>query len=272
MGSSLGLLGGAGVLPGLMAREARALGWRVIAFALADPAPLTGVADRVVPCRVGELGPVLDALREEEIRHLVLAGRVWKDGLLRGMALDGPTRALLDQSADWTDSGLFRTATSVLATMGIELLDQRRFLARWLAPPGVLAGPGLTEAARGDVDVGLAAARDFAARGIGQTVVVRARTVAAVEALEGTDETIQRGLRLAGPGAVVVKAAGPAHDYRLDVPAVGPDTLARCAEGRAAVLAVEAGRVLIVEPEAVESEARRAGISVVGVQGRAGAD
>ena len=88
MGSSLGLLGGAGQLPGLMAREARTLGWRVVAFALADPTVLTGVADRVVPCRVGELGPVLDTLREEEIRHLVLAGRVWKDRLFRGMAFD----------------------------------------------------------------------------------------------------------------------------------------------------------------------------------------
>ncbi|HSE95682.1 MAG TPA: UDP-2,3-diacylglucosamine diphosphatase LpxI [Methylomirabilota bacterium] len=272
MGGSLGLLGGAGVLPGLMAREARALGWRVVAFALADPALLADVADRVVPCRVGELGPVLDTLREEEIHHLVLAGRVWKDGLFRGMRLDQPTRALLDQGPDWTDQGLFRTATALLTTMGIELLDQRRFLARWLAASGILAGPEPTESARADVAVGVATAQDLAARGIGQTVVVRARTVTAVEALEGTDETIGRGLRLAGPGAVVVKAAGPAHDYRLDVPAVGPDTLARCVEGRAAVLAVEAGRVLIVEPEAVEAEARRAGISVVGVPGRPGAD
>jgi DUF1009 family protein len=255
-----------------MAREARTLGWRVVAFALADPTVLTGVADRVVPCRVGELGPVLDTLREEEIRHLVLAGRVWKDRLFRGMAFDEPTRALLDQSADWTDRGLLGTATSLLTSMGIELLDQRRFLARWLARDGVLAGPALTESAREDVAVGLAAAQDLAARGIGQTVVVRARTVTAVEALEGTDEAIRRGLRLAGPGAVVVKAAGPAHDYRLDVPAIGPDTLARCVEGQAAVLAVESGGVLIVEPEAVASEARRAGISVVGVPGRTGPD
>jgi hypothetical protein len=255
-----------------MAREARALGWRVVAFALAEPALLAGVADRVVPCRVGELGPVLDTLREEEIRHLVLAGRVWKDGLFRGMSLDEPARALLDQSADWTDRGLFRTATALLATLGVELMDQRRFLGHWLAPAGTLAGPELTESTRADVAVGVATAQDLAARGIGQTVVVRARTVTAVEALEGTDEAIRRGLRLAGPGAVVVKAAGPDHDYRLDVPAVGPETLACCIEGRAAVVAVEAGRVVIVEPEAVAGEARRAGISVVGVPGRAGAD
>jgi hypothetical protein len=96
--------------------------------------------------------------------------------------------------------------------------------------------------------------------------------VAAVEAMEGTDEAIRRGLALAGRGAVVVKGSAPGHDYRLDVPTVGPDTVVCCAAGGAAVLAVEAERVLLLERGRVEGEAARAGISIVGVAERPGVD
>ena len=270
MVGALGLVGGAGALPGLMAREARRAGWRVIAFALDDPAALGDLADVVVPCRPGEVGPVLEALTREGIRHVVLAGRVWKDGLFHGAALDERARALLSRSPDWTDEGLLRTATSALEAMGIELLDQRRFLAPWLAPSGHIAGPLADARVMGDVERGLAVARRLAEEGIGQTIVMRAGAVVAVEAMEGTDETVRRGLSLAGGGAVVVKATGPAHDYRFDVPAVGRATLTLCIEGEAAVLAVEAGRVLLVDREAVQAEAERAGVSVVGVAGNPG--
>lgn len=265
MAASLGLVAGAGALPALMAREARRAGWRVVAFALADPGELAGVVDRVVPCRVGEAGPIFDVLAGEGIRHVVLAGRVRKDGLFLGAALDATAQALVERSPDWTDEGLLRTTSVALQALGIEILDQRRFLEPWLAPAGPAAGPPPAEAARADIARGLAVARDLARHGIGQSVVVRAGTVVAVEAMEGTDETIRRGLALAGPGAVVVKATGPTHDYRFDVPAAGAATLALCAAGRAAALALEAGRVLLLDREVIMTEAQRLGISIVGV-------
>jgi DUF1009 family protein len=262
---SLGLVSGAGSLPALMAREARRAGWRVVAFALADPGPLAEHADRVVACRLGDFGPILAALDAERIQHVVLAGRVHKEGLFHGAPMDETARALVAASADWSDEALLRTATATLAAMGIEVLDQRRFLAPWLAAAGPAAGPAPPDAVRADVACGLAVARDLARHGVGQTVVVRAGSVAAVEAMEGTDETIRRGLALAGPGAVVVKATGPAHDYRFDVPAVGAATLRLAADGGAVALAVEAGRVLLLDREVLAAEAARRGISVVGV-------
>jgi DUF1009 family protein len=262
----LGLVGGAGQLPGMIAREARRGGWRVVVFALDDPGPLATLADRVVPCRLGDVDTLLRVLGEEGIRHVALSGRVWKDGLLRGdLALGETARLLLRRSPDLSDEALLRTAQQVLESLGIELLDPRRFLGPWLAPAGRLAGPPLPAAAIADVARGLALARELASRGVGQTVVIRSGSVAAVEAMEGTDVAIRRGLELAGPGGVVVKAAGPEHDYRFDVPAIGRDTLAACAAGRAAVLAVEAGGVLLVDREAIDELAGRAGISVVGV-------
>jgi hypothetical protein len=124
----------------------------------------------------------------------------------------------------------------------------------------------------GDIARGLELARDMAERGVGQTVVLRAGSVAAVEAMEGTDEAVRRGLALAGRGAVVAKSPGVAHDYRLDVPTVGPDTVERCTAGGAAVLAMAAGRVLLLDRERVEREAARAGMSVVGVAEPSGVD
>ena len=270
MARTLGLVGGAGVLPALMAREARAAGWRVVAFSLADPEELATAADRVVPLRLGDVGPVLETLQAEAIRHVVLAGRVTKAGLFQGMELDGAARTLVDRAADWTDDGLLRTATSALEAMGIELLDQRCFLSPWLAAEGHLAGPTAESSAFADARKGIETARELARFGIGQTVVVKAGTVVAVEALEGTDETIGRGLRLAGPGATVVKAPAPAHDYRFDVPTVGPETVARCAAGQARLLAVEAGRVLVVDRATVATEAGRARLSVIGLGGTSG--
>jgi len=272
MAGALGLVGGAGTLPALMAREARRAGWRVIAFALAAPEPLVPHADRVVPCRLGDVGPILQVLSEEGIGHVVLAGRVRKDVLFQGAPLDSAARELLSQAENWSDESLLNTAVQGLASMGIEVLDQRRFLAPWLVCQGLVAGPPVRSDLEADVARGLALAREMAGRGVGQTVVLRAGSVAAVEAMEGTDEAVRRGLALAGRGGVVVKASGPAHDYRLDVPTVGPDTVDRCAAGGAAVLALEAGRVLLLERERVETEAARVGMSIVGVAAEPGVD
>jgi hypothetical protein len=269
MGGVLGVVGGDGVLPALVVQEARRAGWRVVALALGDPDPLTAHADRVVPCRLGDAGPVVGVLAEEGIRHVVFAGRVRKDLLFRGAPLDGEATRVLSRARDWSDEGLLRAASEALAALGIELLDQRRFLAPWLLPAGLVAGAPPAAAVREDIARGLVLAREMARRGVGQTVVVRAGSVAAVEAMEGTDEAIRRGLGLAGPGAVVVKAAGPTHDYRFDVPTVGPDTLALCVAGGAAALAAEAERVVLLDRPRMQADAERAGISVVGVEGSA---
>jgi DUF1009 family protein len=102
---------------------------------------------------------------------------------------------------------------------------------------------------------------------IGQCVVVKNRTVLAVEAIEGTDEAIRRGGRLGHGGAVVVKMAKPQQDLRFDIPAVGPTTIASMQEVGATVLAVEAGKTLMLDKADLLEHARKAGIAVVGITG-----
>lgn len=264
-GAPLGLVSGGGILPALVAREARREGWRVIAFALPEAPELASEVDRVVPTRLGDVALILAEVGAEGIRHLVLAGRFGKEALFQGVRVDAEARRLLEGARDWGDAALFAAAAGELGRRGIELLDQRRFLAPWLAPQGVLTPTAPTGAQWRDVRFGLTVAGDLARLGVGQTVVVRAGTVLAAEALEGTDEAIRRGTRLGGPGAVVVKVSRPDHDYRFDVPTVGPSTLGALAAGQGAVLAVQAGRVLLLERETMLAEAVRGGIALVGV-------
>ena len=273
MAEALGLVGGAGALPVLMAREARRAGWRVVAFALADAEPLVPHADRVVPVQLGDVGPILTVLGEEGIRHVVLSGRVRKDVLFQGAPLDSAARQLRVEGRGLDGRGSARRG-------GARARGDGHRGPRPATVPGALAGGGRADSrpagpsgARGRrARGGFELARDLAERGIGQTVVLRSGSVAAVEAMEGTDETVRRGLALAGRGAVVVKATAPAHDYRLDVPTVGPDTVDCCTAGGAAVLALQAGRVLLLERERVAAEAARTGMSVVGVPERPGVD
>jgi DUF1009 family protein len=171
----------------------------------------------------------------------------------------------LARGGKFTDASLGQATLELLEAAGVQILDQRTFLGSLLASAGTLTELAPTDAQWEDIAAGLRLARQCAAFGVGQTVIVRDGAVAAVEALEGTDETIRRGCRLGGPGAVVVKAVSPQHDYRFDIPTVGEETIAAMASGKAAVLAVESGKILCLGREAVVGQANRQGISIVGV-------
>jgi DUF1009 family protein len=134
-----------------------------------------------------------------------------------------------------------------------------------LAPKGLLAGPKLKAGEERDVELGAQVALSLGRADVGQTVVVKDGAVVAVEAVEGTDEAIRRGGRLGGKGAVVVKRVKPGQDLRFDLPAAGPVTLEVMREVSARVLAVEAGRTVLLEAEKLFRLADRLGISVVGM-------
>lgn len=260
---------GAGALPALVAERARRQGWRLVAFAFDGAPDLGGRAEQVWPAQLTDLGAVLARLREAAVEAVVLCGRFSMPAVLRTPteAADPVARALEARAGSRVDARLAGAVIGTLATLGIEVLDQRRFLGDLLARPGRLAGREPTEPEWRDVRRGLEVARLAAEARVGQTVVVCRGAVTAVEAVEGTTEAIRRGTALAGPGAVIVKAVARDHDYRFDTPLVGPDTVAAAAAGSAAVLAVEAGRVAVFEPEATARAAERAGLSLVGVDG-----
>ena len=262
---------GAGELPALMARQARRQGWRVVVFAFAPP-PADTIADaaRVIPARISEMGPVIAALQEEKVAGVLFSGKFWMGDLLRADDVDDAHRRMATRAGSLLDGNVKSVLLATLAGMGIELLDQRPFLGDGLPAARVLGRRTPSETEWADVRRGLTVARAMAALSIGQTVVVRRGAVSAVEAIEGTTEAVRRGTALSGPGAVVVKTVAADHDFRFDVPTIGPETLEAAAAGGATVVALEAERVFVLDCEATTRRADAAGIALVSTRAAGG--
>jgi len=254
---------GAGTLPARMAAEARRQGWRVIAFAFGHADGVGAHAHRVVPSRIAEMAPVVTTLAAEGVADVVFSGKFWIGDLLRADAVDDVHAGMAARAGALLDVNIVAAIEATLAGLGATLLDQRPFLGDWLAPAGCWTERRPTDEEWADVRRGLETARLTADAGIGQTVVVRRGAVSAVEAIEGTTEAIRRGIALSGRGAVIVKATARAHDFRFDVPAIGVDTVEAAAAGGAAVIALEADRVLVVERETTVRRADAAGVALV---------
>ena len=262
---TLGLIGGAGTLPALMATDARRQGWRVVAFAFAEAPGLEGTAHAVVPCRLTDLAPVIARLQAERVSAAVLSGKFWMEDLLKAGPTDAAHDAMAARTHSLTDTAIADAIATTLVGLGITLLDQRPFLGAALDGARSWSTRVPTEVEWDDIRHGLRVARTLAAAGVGQTVVIRRGAIAAAEAIEGTTEAIRRGTALSGPGAVVVKATSADHDFRFDVPGIGPDTIAAAAAGQAAVVAIEAGRVFVVDRALTVEAANTAGIALLGV-------
>jgi len=258
-------MAGAGVLPGRAAAEAVRQGWRVVAFPFEDAPALDEHCEAVIPSRIENIQAVLEALTARRVSAAVFVGKFWKDRVF------AQKRAGADEAAErlgiggLSDGALGEMVVATLGALGVEVLDQRRFLSRFMATGGALSARGATDAERTEILEGLNLARTLARHGIGQTVVRSLGVTVAVEAIEGTDETIRRGTRLAGPGAVVVKAVAPAQDYRFDMPTVGPTTIEAMAEGGATALGIEDGKLLLVDHEKIIRLADAAGIALVSI-------
>jgi DUF1009 family protein len=154
-----------------------------------------------------------------------------------------------------------------LAANGIELQESTLFMGPFLAPEGPLTLRRPTPDEEADVAFGLGMAKVVAEHDIGQSVAVRDRSVVAVEAIEGTDACIRRAGELTGGGFVLVKVSRRGHDMRFDVPVVGEKTIAALAEAGGRVLAVEAGKTLILRRDEVVARAEAAGIAITGIRG-----
>ena len=266
-GKVLGLIAGSGGLPFAVATGAKVGGFRLIVFALKGLADegLADMADEYQPVEVGKLGKLITAIKKTGVQQVVLAGKVSKT-LLYKMNVIPDVRAVkfLFSLKDRKDDTIMAAFLGELETEGVKVVETTAFTQSLLAPSGCLTSRTPTKGELKDIHFGAGVAREIGRLDIGQTVVVKHRAVMAIEAIEGTDEAIKRGGALAKSGAVVVKTAKPNQDLRFDVPVVGMDTLKSMQAAGASVLAIEAGRVIVVEREKVVSMADSIGISVMG--------
>lgn len=262
----LGLIAGNNAYPLILAREARAAGVKQIAAAAftgeTDPG-LAALVDDIEWMRVGQLGRMIAYLKSKGVREAVMAGQIHPSNLFN-LRPDLKALMLLGKLRTRNAETIFGAIADELAKAGVTLLEATVYMDKYLAGPGVIAGGKLSRREEEDVRFGLGIARQVSALDIGQTVLVKHGTVLAVEAFEGTNEAIKRGGALGRKDAVMVKVSKPRQDLRFDVPVIGMQTLEAAAEARVRVLAVEAGKTLLLDRDAMKLEAQRRGITIAG--------
>jgi DUF1009 family protein len=265
MSGKIGLIAGKGQFPLLLARAAREQGLSVAAVAhIGETEPaLEPLVDECHWVYVGQLGRLIRAFQKAGVRQAVMAGGITRRRLFRDFRPDLKALNLIRKVGTGHDDRILRAVADELGRAGITVVSPLLFLPKLLAAPGVLTRNRPTSLEQQDITFGFGIAKALGQLDLGQCVVVRRGVVTALETIEGTDETIRRGGRLAGKGAVVIKVSKPGQDLRFDLPAVGRDTITVMQEVKARVLAIEAGKTLIFDREEMLAQADAAGIAVV---------
>ena len=261
---TLGIIAGNGGYPTALADAARKAGvTKIVAAAFTnetDPM-ISEHVDLVEWLRVGQLGRLLKFFRDQNIHHAVMAGQIAPKNLF-DLRPDWRALLVLAKLKQRNAESIFGAIAGELAKVEVELLPATSFLEDSIAQSGLIAGPKLSRREEEDVDFGWGMAKEIARLDIGQTVLVKKGTVLAAEAFEGTNDAIKRGGALAREAAIMVKVAKPSQDMRFDVPVVGVETIKVAAEAKLRVIAVEAGKTLLLQKNAVIEAATRSGISI----------
>jgi hypothetical protein len=219
--------------------------------------------DEIVWLKVGQLSKMISAFADRGVKRCVMAGQIAPKNLY-DLRPDLRAMSLLFRLKEKNAHTIFGAIADELKKDGVELIDATPWLKSLMPQAGFHLGPELSDEQRADVEFGFRIAREVSRLEIGQTVVVKKGAVLAVEGFEGTDKCLARGGELAGKdgGAVAVKVAKVNHDMRFDIPCIGLQTLETCAHAGISVLALEAGKTLLLEQEACGQLAKKNIISV----------
>ncbi|HYB94666.1 MAG TPA: UDP-2,3-diacylglucosamine diphosphatase LpxI [Vicinamibacterales bacterium] len=267
---NLGIIAGNGKFPFLVLDAARSMGHDITVIALKEEASkeieaaAAAAGAAVHWISIGQLGTFLQILKDRDIKTAVMAGQVKHVKIFGGFVPDMTAMSLLGKLKGMNTDALIGAVADLMRERGVELLNSAAFLEPLLAGGGQLADRVPNEQERKDLDFGYRIADTVAGLDIGQTIAVKHQAVVAVEAMEGTDETIARAGHLAGRGVTIIKVAKPNQDMRFDVPIVGLATIQAMRVAGATCLSLDAGRTLIFDREAFFQSANEAGIAVVG--------
>jgi len=266
-GARIGLIAGNGRFPIIFADNVKQLGYWVSAIAhVGETLPeLESHVDKIHWLKVGQFTKVLRAFQQDGIHQAVMLGGVQKTHVFTTLRPDLRALSILSRLKHWKDDAILRAIAGELEQEGITIRESTFGLQGILAEAGVLSHRTPSPKEEQDMLYGWKILETLGPLDIGQCVVMKDRVVVAVEAVEGTDEAILRGGKLAGKGAVVVKRTKPHQDLRFDLPAVGPRTIEHMAKVQATVLGVEAGRTVLLDREEFLEKARRHQIAVVGI-------
>jgi len=266
--SRIGLVAGEGKLPIVFSKLAKENGDTVVAFCL------KGVTSPELETHVekahwldwGHLEKGLFLLATERLKKIIMLGKLDKRLFFNNAdKLDDKAKKIISKLGDNKDYALLNAARKFFGKLGVEVMDSTTYLKGLMPAKGTLTRRSPTGEESADIEYGIRMARSLAGFDIGQSVAVKNKTVIAVEAIEGTDEMIARAGSLAKNGFVVVKTARPDQDMRFDVPLVGLSTVKTLADAGGTALALESGKMLLIEKDEVVGLADEKGIAIVAV-------
>ncbi|MCB1157326.1 MAG: UDP-2,3-diacylglucosamine diphosphatase LpxI [Leptospiraceae bacterium] len=262
----LAILAGGGELPHIAMKEALLQGEDPIFLGILESEFEAGeYKDRVLPVYISKIGDVLKKCKKNNVSKLLLLGKVKKDMILRGYKFD--LKALLARMVNRNDTSFFHTAAGEFIKLNIEIISQKTYLSSLLLGEGRYTKKKLPHHKLEDIDYGMNMASKMAELDIGQTVVVTKKMILAIEAIEGTDETIRRGGELSRKkGAIVCKSSRVGQDERFDLPTVGTQTLDSMHTSGCDTLVIRSGETLVVSPKSFIEYAEKLKISVISMK------
>ncbi|MBN1906054.1 MAG: UDP-2,3-diacylglucosamine diphosphatase LpxI [Deltaproteobacteria bacterium] len=262
---TIGIIAGGGQFPLLAAEAARKRGLIVTAVAFegeADPA-IGEMAHHTEWIGLGQLGRLIKAFKKRDVNKALMAGTISKGRMFSNIKPDLKGLAFISKFAIFHDDNILRALANELLNEGIEIVSSTIYLPELLAPELCFTKRKPSAEEERDIQIGWRIAKELGRFDIGQCVIIRNRTVLALEAIDGTKATILRGGKLAGEKAVVVKVSKPDQDLRFDVPSVGLETIESMVEVKASVLVIEAGKTLVFDREKMVDLADRNKISII---------
>lgn len=261
----IGLIAGEGELPVKVAHSIKSRGFSLITIVLTRhlKEALFPYSDSIYHLGIGQSKKILNTLKSEGVRDVIIIGRINKKVIFDKLAFDLKALKFLREIVNKNDDTLMSGIAQLFEKEGLHIMDQRVFLKELFPEKGVLTKREPAEKEWKDIRYGFSLAKEIARLDIGETIVVKNQAILAVEAIEGTDKAIERGCALGEKDAVVIKVSRVKDDFRMDVPAIGTETLKRMIRHRASVLALEYKKIFIVDLDEVLSMANEAGISIV---------
>jgi len=277
----LGLIAGNGKFPFLVLDAARAQGYDVVVAAIKEeafPEISDSGAASIHWLSLGELSKLIEMFQREGVRRAVMAGQVKHKQIFSSIRPDWRLAKLLLSLTTRNTDSLLGAVAKVLADEGITLEKSTWLLEPLLVRPGILTQRAPNEPERKNIEYGRAVARELARHDIGQTVVIAESACVTVEAMEGTDATIERAGQIMrslhgdastlSRALTVVKIAKPNQDMRFDVPVIGVKTIEVMHASQATCLAVDAGKCLLLDGQKVIDAANAVGVTIVADQGK----
>lgn len=259
------MIAGSGEFPIHVCQEARGMGFTCVVAGIKGEAGdiLAEKTENFAWFDIHEIGNLIAFFKQNQISEALFAGKIDHRIIYKSEELSKALPLLLERGKDWTPTALIQAAIRMFSAQGIAIKDPTPFIASAFCERGILTEARPSSKTEEAILFGWKVAKKLADLDIGQTVVVKGMAIVAVEGMEGTDKAITRAGELAGEGVVVIKVSRSSQDPRIDLPAVGLETVKSLIQAAGQALAFEADKIPFFQKEEAAALANAHGVSIV---------